>query len=970
MAGAMAETVSYVNRARAFMPVGTVPPFVMRFDAGSVPVGDLVFTDTTGKLSLKDMQDAALFRVRPLFATLPGVSAPPPFGGAPRTIVISADPDRLRAYNMSPDEVVSALTKGNAISPSGNVRFGNTIPMVPVNSVVSDVRGLGDVPIRSDGTRTVFIRDIGKIEDASDIETGYAIVNGHRTVYISVTKRSDASTLSVVNLVKANLPKFQSVLPEGVKVSYEFDQSPYVVRAILGLTEEGALGAVLTGLMVLLFLRDWRSALVVVVNIPLAILAAVMALWATGQTINLMTLGGLALAVGILVDEGTVVIENVHSHIARGDGLRQAAYNGTTETLGPNFLAMLCILAVFISAFFMQGAAHNLFIPMALAVGFAMIASYVLSTTLVPILLIWLLPRGHATEVARTGGFDRFRERYRGIARRAVALRWTIVGAYLLIAAAVIVIVGGDLGREIFPQVDAGQFALRLRGPPGTRIEETEKLANRTLDVIAREVGKENVEITLGFVGVQNAAYPINTIYLWTSGPEEAMLQVQLNRKSGISVAALRERLRKKLPEELPDVRFSFEPNDIVSQVMSFGAPTPIEVAVSGPDFAKSRQFAQQIQEALGEVTPLRDLAFQQELDYPAVKVVIDREVAGMLGVTADQIGRSLTEATSSSRFTVPNFWPDPRSGVGYQVQVQVPTPRMNSLEEVKNIVIGRSHDTQINLRNVADVSNGTVLGEYDRYNMQRMLTLGANIQRRRSRPRGKARLAGDRKSRQPAGRRQRQHARPGGADAGDVRRPPAWAVCRNYRDLPSACGELPILPPVAGDRAHNPGRVGRRHARPMDYPHHAEHPIAHGSNHGDRRCGGERDLARLVCGERSARRRKCVGCRRLGSIDPAAAHSHDELRDDRRHVAHGNRSRRWRRSDGPARPRRDRRSRWRDLRDADHPARNLRHPPGSPETRRYLVAPRRSRRSAARARRRAGAAAATSAHMISGISR
>ena len=728
MAGAMAETVSYVNRARAFMPVGTVPPFVMRFDAGSVPVGDLVFTDTTGKLSLKDMQDAALFRVRPLFATLPGVSAPPPFGGAPRTIVISADPDRLRAYNMSPDEVVSALTKGNAISPSGNVRFGNTIPMVPVNSVVSDVRGLGDVPIRSDGTRTVFIRDIGKIEDASDIETGYAIVNGHRTVYISVTKRSDASTLSVVNLVKANLPKFQSVLPEGVKVSYEFDQSPYVVRAILGLTEEGALGAILTGLMVLLFLRDWRSALVVVVNIPLAILAAVMALWATGQTINLMTLGGLALAVGILVDEGTVVIENVHSHIARGDGLRQATYNGTTETLGPNFLAMLCILAVFISAFFMQGAAHNLFIPMALAVGFAMIASYILSTTLVPILLIWVLPRGHATEVARTGGFDRFRERYRRIARRAVALRWTIVGAYLLIAAAVIVIVGGDLGREIFPQVDAGQFALRLRGPPGTRIEETEKLANRTLDVIAREVGKENVEITLGFVGVQNAAYPINTIYLWTSGPEEAMLQVQLNRKSGISVAALRERLRKKLPEELPDVRFSFEPNDIVSQVMSFGAPTPIEVAVSGPDFAKSRQFAQQIQEALGEVKPLRDLAFEQELDYPAVKVVIDREVAGMLGVTADQIGRSLTEATSSSRFTVPNFWPDPRSGVGYQVQVQVPTPRMNSLEEVKNIVIGRSHDTQINLRNVADVSNGTVLGEYDRYNMQRMLTLGANI--------------------------------------------------------------------------------------------------------------------------------------------------------------------------------------------------------------------------------------------------
>src|SRR3984885_12983602 len=310
------------------MPVGTVPPFVMRFDAGSVPVGDLVFTDETGKLSIKDMQDAALFRVRPLFATLPGVSAPPPFGGSPRTIVIHADPDRLRAYSMSPDEVVQALLKGNTISPSGNVRFGDMIPMVPVSSVVTNVQRLGDVPIRSQGTRTIFIRDIGVAEDSSDIDTGYALVNGRRTVYIPVTKRADASTLTVVSLVKESLPKFQAVLPAGVKVSYEFDQSPYVTRAIVGLTEEGTLGAILTGLMVLLFLRDWRSALVVVVNIPLSILAAAIALWATGQTVNLMTLGGLALAVGILVDEATVVIENVHSHLGRGSPLREAAYEG------------------------------------------------------------------------------------------------------------------------------------------------------------------------------------------------------------------------------------------------------------------------------------------------------------------------------------------------------------------------------------------------------------------------------------------------------------------------------------------------------------------------------------------------------------------------------------------------------------------------------------------------------------------
>ena len=464
------------------------------------------------------------------------------------------------------------------------------------------------------------------------------------------------------------------MLPPGVKVSYEFDQSPYVTRAILGLTEEGLLGAVLTGLVVLLFLREWRSALVVVVNIPLSILAAIIALWASGQTVNLMTLGGLALAVGILVDEATVTIENVHSHLGRGAAIAYAAYDGTSETTVPRFLAMLCILAVFVSAFFMQGAAHNLFVPLALAVGFAMVASYVLSSTLVPVLLIWILRTQHDLHAAGPSRFDRFRDRYHDFSARVVRRRWIVVPAYLAVAGLIIVVLGGTLGRAIFPTVDAGQFTLRMRATAGTRIEETEKLANKTLDIIRREAGPQNVGISLGFVGVQNA-YPINTIYLWTSGPQEAVLQLQLNPKAGIRVADLEERLRQKLSQELPGVRYSFEPSDIISRVMSFGSPTPIEVAVSGPDFTKTRPFAQKLQKALGEVSSLRDLEFERELDYPAVKVDIDRQLAGMLGVTVDQVSRSLTEATSSSRFTVPNFWADPKSGVGYQVQVEVPLP-------------------------------------------------------------------------------------------------------------------------------------------------------------------------------------------------------------------------------------------------------------------------------------------------------
>src|SRR2546426_423354 len=404
MSQAMSETVAYVNRSRAFMPPGTVPPFIMRFDAGSVPVGNLVFSSDSR--SVGEMQDAALNLVRPLFATLPGVSAPPPFGGSARSILVNVRPDRLRAYNMSPDEIVAAITAANIISPSGNMPIQRKYPMVPLNSVVKNIQDLESVPIRTGAYPAVFLRDIAEVRDASDIITSYALVNGRRTVYIPVTKRSDASTLSVVNLVKKNIPKFQSVVPADVKVSYEFDQSPYVTGAIAGLTLEGSLGAVLTGLMVLLFLRDWRSALIVVVNIPLSLMGAVLALWVTRQTVNIMTLGGLALAIGILVDEATVCIENIHTHLVRGQSLAQASLEATNETTGPRLLAMLCILAMFTPTFFMTGAAKAMFLPLSVAVGFTMITSYLLSSTLVPILSIWVLRRTGAGAPPEVTGQD------------------------------------------------------------------------------------------------------------------------------------------------------------------------------------------------------------------------------------------------------------------------------------------------------------------------------------------------------------------------------------------------------------------------------------------------------------------------------------------------------------------------------------------------------------------------------------
>ncbi|MFO0887794.1 MAG: efflux RND transporter permease subunit [Isosphaeraceae bacterium] len=728
MAQAMAETIGYVTRSRAFMPPGTVSPFITRFDAGSVPVGYLVLSSETK--SIGEIQDQALFKVRPMFASLPGVSAPPPFGGSQRTVVVRIDPDRLRSYRMSPDEVIKALTAGNAISPSGNVRIDDEMPIVPVNSMVRQADELKSIPIRPGQSPTVYLRDVATVQDASDITTGYALVNGRRAVYILVTKRADASTLSVVRNVKAALPGMQAVLPDDIKVSFEFDQSPTVTRAITSLATEGALGAVLTGLMVLVFLRDWRSVLVVVLNIPFALCGALVALWLTGQTINLMTLGGLALAIGILVDEATVEVENIHTKMEHVRSVPRAVRQGNLDTAVPRLLAMLCILAVFIPSFFMQGSAQALFVPLSLAVGFAMVASYLLSSTFVPVLSTWLL-RNHPPDEGHAGrrsSFDRLREGYGTLALGLARLRLIVVPAYLAAAALIIYGVGTTLGLEIFPRVDAGRFQLRMKAPTGTRIEKTEQFARAALDAVKEEVGERGLEISVGYVGVIPSSYPINAIYQWTGGPEEALLRVALREHSGVDVEALKIKLRERLSAVMPGVRFSFEPADIVSDVMSFGSPTPVEVAVSGPNFADSRAHAEKIRAELLKIPSLRDVQYAQTLDYPTVSVEIDRERAGLSGVTAEEVARSLVTATSSSRFVVPNYWPDPKTGIGYQVQVEIPVALMNSAKQVEMIPIQHAGGQPLLLRDVATVRRGTMPGEYDRYNMKRTVSLTANI--------------------------------------------------------------------------------------------------------------------------------------------------------------------------------------------------------------------------------------------------
>jgi len=722
MSAALSETIAYVNRSRSFMPPGTPGAFVTRFDAGSVPVGNLVFATDNPTRTVGQMQDAALNMVRPLFATLPGVSAPPPFGGSARTILINVKPDRLRAYGLSPDDVVKAMTEANTMSPSGNLALPNSFPIVPTNAVVKNIQDLAAVPLKVTDKGAVYVRDIGEVSDGSDLMTSIAIVNGKRTVYMPVTKRSDASTLSVVELVKANIPKFKAACSEDIHVTFEFDQSPWIIHAIEDLVKEGLLGAALTGLMVLLFLRDLRSAFIVILNIPIAIAAALLALWITGYTVNLMTLGGLALAVGILVDEATVEIENIHRRMKqRGAGtLARIVLDASEETIGPRSLSMLCILAVFVPSFFMTGAAKALFLPLSLAVGFAMIASYLLSSTLVPILSIWL----HRECGAAVPASQKASLRLAPLFKPAIALRHLLVPAYLTGTIFAITLFLPFLGTEIFPQIDAGQLQLRLRAPTATRLETTEQVATRTLAIIGEEAP---IATSMGLIGVHAPNYPVNLIHQWNSGPEEATLQIQL--KSGSPpIAALREKLRARLAAEFPGVLFSFEPADIVSRVMALGSPTPIEVAVSGKDFAASRAHAETLRTKLAELKDLRDVQFSQTLDYPSVDVNIDRERAGLLGVKMSDATRSLVAATASSRFTVPNYWADPKSGQSYSLQVQVPQTMMKSLEDLRNLPISAADQAPVPLRNIAKISEGSTIGQYDRYNMSRTVSIIANL--------------------------------------------------------------------------------------------------------------------------------------------------------------------------------------------------------------------------------------------------
>lgn len=765
MAQAAAELSAYSNRIQAIFPPGSQPPFIIRFDASTLPVGQLVLRSEVR--SNNELMDMANVYVRSAFTSIPGLVGSPPFGGNIRSVVIKADPELMRSHQLTPDQLVEAIRVNNQSTPAGNVRIGDYNYLTPSNTTIKDVKDFGNIPLFKGGAHNLYLRDVATVEDGADVTVGYAMVNGKRSVYLNVGKSADASTWEVVQKLKAALPRFQAQLPEDVQLTYEFDQSVYVINAVKSLIHEGIIGAILTGLMVLLFLGDTRGALIVILTIPTSIIAGVMFLQLFGQTINIMTLSGLSLAIGILVDESTVTIENIHQHLDMGKPKALAIWDACKEIAFPKLLILLCILAVFAPALSMEGIPGSLFLPLALAIGFSMITSYILSQTFVPVMANWLM-KGHkskkkkngqtedeatfaATELApsseadtwdqkkvlveredsnrdgKVSGFERFRARFLRFLERLLPVRKPVVALYVVLVLGGAWLMLNGIGRDVLPKVNGNQFQVRLRAPDGTRIERTEDKMIRVTKIVEELVGKENIGITSAYIGQHPGQFSISPIYLFMSGPHEAVLQVSLKEAYHTNMDQLKEKMRAKIREEIPDLRMSFEPIELTDKILSQGSPTPIEVRLSGRNKKVNEAYAEKVIEKLKAIPYLRDVQLAQSIKYPALKVNIDRVRAAQLGVDVNDVSRSLTTSTSSSRYTDKNVWLDERSGLSYAVQVQVPENKMTGLNSIGEIPVLRNMPRPV-LSDVATIEPDTTYGEADNLGAMPIISVTANI--------------------------------------------------------------------------------------------------------------------------------------------------------------------------------------------------------------------------------------------------
>ncbi|MES2359242.1 MAG: efflux RND transporter permease subunit [Gemmatimonadota bacterium] len=742
---ALAEITSASQTAVKNLPPGIQPPIILRFNATDVPVLQIGVDSKT--LSETQLYDLATNTMRLKLATVQGASLPLPYGGKARQVMVDLDPAAMYAKGVSPSDVSDAINVQNLVLPSGTAKFGSREYYIRLNSTPDVAAMLNDMPIKTVHGTTVYIKDVAQVRDGYAVQTNLVRENGHRGVYQSVVKNGNASTLDVVARIKAALPAVKAALPAGVSLNLMLDESLYVRASLHGVLREAIIAGLLTAAMILLFLGSWRSTLVVATSIPLSILVSMICLAALGQSLNVMTLGGFALAVGILVDDATVTIESIHRNLGTGKPLMQAILDGADEIAVPAFVSTLAICVVFTPVFFLGGVTGALFQPLAMAVIFAMLASYVLSRTLVPLMVRYLLPAEVTMYAAHHGGaavsdifwrvnrwfethFDRMRAWYSNVLATALQHRRRVaMGATAAVLASLVLL--PFVGQDFFPRVDAGQFRVHVRAPAGTRLEETDAIIAQVEHAIREDVPPRDLGLILANVGVPSSSINLSTGDNATIGPADAELLISLNEGRARSTAEYMNMLRDDFRQRFPGVTFAFQPADIVNRILNLGLPAAIDVQVVPGKNVDGYAVASQIADSMRHIPGAVDVRQQQVIDAPELYFTVDRTRASQLGLTQRDVANSLLISLSSSGQTAPNFFLNPQNGVSYKVAVQTPEYRLSSLSDLESTpVIAAGVAPQL-FGNLATGSRRSGVAVVDHYNVQRVYDVYAGAEGR-----------------------------------------------------------------------------------------------------------------------------------------------------------------------------------------------------------------------------------------------
>jgi len=741
---AMAQTTAVCQTLLRIFPPGMNAPFVLRYSASNVPVVQMSVSSDV--LTEQETFDYGMNFIRTQLFAVQGATVPTPFGGRPRQINVDLDPVKLTAQGLSPKDVSDAIGLQNLILPAGSMKMGEREYNVRLNSSPEILEALNHVPVRQVNGATVYLRDVAQVRDGYEVQTAIVRENGKRSTLLTVLKNGGASTLDVVRKLKAELPRVMSTLPETLKIRTLFDQSLFVEASMNGVLMEATIAAALTGLMILLFLGSWRSTVIVAVSIPLSILVSIIVLRLLGQTLNIMTLGGMALAVGMLVDDSTVEIENIHRNLGQGKEINLAILDGAQQIAVPAFVSTLAICIVFAPVFFLSGAAKSLFIPLAMAVVFAMLASYLLSRTLVPTLVKYLLrgevamyQRGHgdhpgagpiwAVHDAFNHLFERFRNRYRAALDWSLGHRAFVTSVFILVPVASLSLLA-LIGQDFFPDVDAGQFRLHVRAPSGTRLEMNEKIVQDIEDALREMIPTSDLAGLLDNIGLATSGSSIAYADPATIGSADAEILVSLRRDRKGETRDYMKQIRRKLPGRFPGVVFFFEPSDMVSQILNFGLPAPIDIQVVGRN-PLNYEIAQEIEREVAKIPGAADVHLHQPLDVPELRVNVDRTRAAEMGLTQNDVASSVLVSLSGNVQTNPNYWLAP-NGVSYRVIVQTPQHSMDSLEKIgaTPIVAKSGRDVQL-LGNLGEVERRSGAAVVNHYNVQPVYDVYAAVEGR-----------------------------------------------------------------------------------------------------------------------------------------------------------------------------------------------------------------------------------------------